>query len=277
MLANADTVIIGDMSPLSRVVGRDVLTEVMYRALANNVNIFSCLPPKYNHDLFGIAKKKGLKIFNPQLNIEESTRGHLSFQAVDVPVIGIFGTQAHHDTFCVQVKLFKELVQMGYNVGQIGTESYANLFDLDFVFPIGLADKLDMSEQHYTSYLSYKLHALNRTKRPDLVFFSTRSTIVPDDIFKPNLSLFQSIGLLMGLKPDASILIVNASDSNAYIQDAIEALRIMGKSATILLVVENDRDGMDVLGRKHGISVVDFQSDEAFKKMAEVVIDYFAG
>lgn len=277
VLKNADTLIIGDMSPLSRVVGRDVLAQVMHCALANSVNIFSCLPPKYDHDLFTVAHEKGLKIFNPRLNIEDVARGHFLFEAVDVPVIGIFGTQAHHDTFRVQLKLFKELTRMGYKVGQIGTERYADLFNLDFVFPTDLADKLDMSEQHYTSYLSYKLHELHRTKRSDLFLFSTRSTIIPDDIYRPNLSLFQSINLLMGLKPDASILIVDACDPDDYIRDAIEVLRIMGKSATILLVVENDRDGMDVLGRKHGISVVDFQSDEAFKKMAEVVINYFAG
>ena len=165
---------------------------------------------------------------------------------------------------------------MGYAVGQIGTESYADLFDLDFVFPIGLADKFDMSEQHYTSYLSYKLHELHRTKRPDLILFSTRSTIIPDDIYSPNLSLFQSIGLLMGLKPDASILVVDACDPDAYIQDAIEALRIMGQSATILLVVENDGNRMDALEKKYGISVVDTQNDEDCKKMAEVVIDYFS-
>ncbi len=181
---------------------------------------------------------------------------------------------------------------MGYNVGQIGTENYAELFDLDFVFPIGLADQRDMSEQHYTSYLSYKLHELNRTKQPDLVLFSTRSTIIPDDISKPDLSLFQSIGLLMGLKPDASILVVDACDPDDYIQDAIEALRIMGQSATILLVLVGEgmifgqnlnlkpdryeyRDRMDVLKRKRGISVVGIQSHEAAKKMAEIVIDYF--
>ena len=45
VLENADTLIIGDMSPLSRVVGRDVLAEVAHRALENNVNIFSWLPP----------------------------------------------------------------------------------------------------------------------------------------------------------------------------------------------------------------------------------------
>ena len=277
VLKNADTLIIGDMSSLSRVLGRDVLAQVMHCALADSVNIFSCLPPKYDQDLFTVAQEKGLKIFNPRLDIRDIDRGHFYNEAVDVPVIGIFGTQAHHDTFCVHLKLFKELVQMGYNVGQIGTESYADLFDLDFVFPIDLADKLDMSEQHYTSYLSYKLHELHRKKRPDLVLFSTRSTIIPDDIFKPDLSLFQSIGLLMGLKPDASILIVNACDSDAYIQDAIEALRIMGQSATILLVVENNRDRVDALGRKHAISVVDIQYNEASKKMAEVVIDYFGG
>ena len=277
VLENADTLIMGDMSPLSRVLGRDVLAQIMHCALANSVNIFSCLPPKYNHDLFTVAHEKGLKIFNPRLDIRDVDRGHFYNEAVDVPVIGIFGTQAHHDTFCVQIKLFKELVQMGYNVGQIGTESYADLFDLDFVFPIDLADKLDMSEQHYTSYISYKLHELHRKKRSDLVLFSTRSTIIPDDIFKPDLSLFQSIGLLMGLKPDASILVVDACDPDAYIQDAIEALRIMGQSATILLVVENNRDRVDALGRKHDISVVDIQNNEASKKMAEIVIDYFAG
>ncbi len=275
ILENADTLIIGDMSRLSRLVGRDVLTEIAYRALENNVNIFSCLPPKYDHDLFAITAKKGLKIFYPRLDIEEIVRGDFYSQIVDVPVIGIWSTQAHCDTFRVQLQLFKELAEMGYNIVQIGTENYAELFDLDFVFPIGLADQLDMSEQHYTSYLSYKLHALNRTKRPDLVLFSTRSTIIPNDIHKPDLSLFQSIGLLTGLKPDASILVVDASDPDNYIQDAIEALRIMGQSVTILLVVENDRDSIDVLKRKRDISVLDIQNDDASKKMAEIVIDYF--
>ncbi len=275
ILENADTLIIGDMSRLSRLVGRDVLAEIAYRALENNVNIFSCLPPKYDHDLFAITAKKGLKIFYPRLDIEESVRGDFYSQIVDAPVIGIWSTQAHCDTFRVQLQLFKELAQMGYNIVQIGTENYAELFDLDFVFPIGLTDQLDMSEQHYTSYLSYKLHALTRTKRPDLVLFSTRSTIIPNDIHKPDLSFFQSIGLLTGLKPDASILVVDASDPDNYIQDAIEALRIMGQSATILLVVENDRDRIDVLKRKCDISVLDIQSDDASKKMAEIVIDYF--
>ena len=94
------------------------------------------------------------------------------------------------------------------------------------------------------------------------------------DISNPNLSLFESIGLLTGLKPDASILVVDVCDSDDYIQDSIGALRIMGQSATILVVINSNfpsdqksiryeyRDRMDVLESKYDMSIVDLRNDE---------------
>ncbi len=91
-------------------------------------------------DLHELAEKKGLHLVYPSISPEEvecALQSDETYSPVDVPVLGLFGTSAQQGKFTLQLALRRRLLQMGYQVGQIGIEHQAELFGMAFDFLIG--------------------------------------------------------------------------------------------------------------------------------------------
>jgi uncharacterized NAD-dependent epimerase/dehydratase family protein len=302
-LENADSLILGYVDQLGRIAQRDVLCESIDAALERGLHVFSFLAvPRHAYsDLYAKAHRKGLRITYPFISTDEikNTIGQTGdLGPVTVPVLGIFGTSSQQGKFTVQLGLRRRLLEMGYKVGQIGTEHHAQLFGMDLVFPMGYASPLNMPYQHYAPYLEVKMREIS-WKTPDIILVGSQSGTIPYDVHESSTHSLPSLAFLLGTKPDACVLVVNSIDPDDYIQDTLDALRVLGKAPTILLAMSDKEKHiraaygrtlvqlrqmpcseivrkLQYLEDKFGLSAVEIASEGGQRRMVDTVVGHFA-
>ncbi len=243
-LKGIDTLILGYVDELARMANRDVLKESIQTALDRGVHVFSFLPvpPTMYSDLYMVARKKALKIVYP--NVSQGEVRHIlqrpqKQRAVDVPVLGVFGTSSQQGKFTVQLALRRKFLEMGYRVAQIGTEHHAELFGMDLAFPMGYASPLELPLQVYVPYLDHKMKEICQKKEPEIMLVGSQSGTIPYDVVEHDTHSLPTIAFLLATKPDACILVVNSIDPDEYIRDTINAIQALGKTPTILLAMSD--------------------------------------
>ena len=245
-MKGADTLVLGYVDQLARIRKRDLLREYVQLALDEGCHVFCFqeLDRAVYGDLYDLATQKGLQLTYPQVSAEEVVqvgRNFKSLSPVDVPVVAVMGTSAQQGKFTLQMALRRRLMAEGYRVGQLGTEHQSRLLGMDVAFPMGYASTLTLSLQHYVPYLDYKMRELCQCKRPDLILTGSQSGTIPYDVTEHSTHAMSSLAFLLGVKPDACILVVNSIDAEAYIRDTIDGIRAVCKAPTLLLAM-GDRE-----------------------------------
>ncbi len=241
-MADADTLILGYVDQLSRIRKRDLLREYVQLALDAGCHVFSfqALDPTVYTDLYELADKKGLHLVYPHVHREEIVQAIQNFNAlpsVDVPVLSVMGTSSQQGKFTLQLALRRRLIQKGYKVGQIGTEHHSRLFGMDAAFPMGYASPLKLPFHHYIPYLDYKIREICQRTQPDIILTGSQSGTIPYHVQEHSTHCLSSLAFLLGVKPDACILVVNSIDAEEYIRDTIDGIRAVCKAPTILLAM----------------------------------------
>ena len=241
-MADADTLILGYVDQLSRIRKRDLLREYVQLALDTGCHVFSfqTLDPNLYGDLYDTADKKGLRLAYPHVYREELAQAIQNFNVlppVDVPVLSVMGTSSQQGKFTLQLALRRRLIQKGYKVGQIGTEHHSRLFGMDAAFPMGYASPLKLPFQHYIPYLDYKMREICQCTQPDIILTGSQSGTIPYHVQEHSTHCLSSLAFLLGVKPDACILVVNSIDAEEYIRDTIDGIRAVCKAPTILLAM----------------------------------------
>lgn len=244
MNLEADTLILGYVDQLGRIQEKDLVDEYVRLAIHNGLNVFSFLPvrPESYADLYELAKEKGVRISYPDVTVEEANHALQypnQFPQVDVPVVGVFGTSSQQGKFTLQLGLRRRLLDLGYKVGQLGTEHHSRLFGMDAAFPIGYASPVRLPIRFHVPYLDYKMREVNETADPDLILVGSQSGTIPFDIIEHSTHSVTSVPFLFGTKPDACVLVVNSIDPEDYVQDTIDALRSVAKCKTIAIAMSD--------------------------------------
>lgn len=245
-LVGADTLVLGYVDQLARIRKRDLLREYVQMALDEGCHVFCFqeLDEKVYGDLYELASQKGLQIAYPHICLEDVGHTVSNFKTlapVDVPVVSVMGTSSQQGKFTLQLALRRKLMQAGYRVGQLGTEHHAQLLGMDVVFPMGYASPLKLPLQSYVPYLDYKMRELCQRKKPDIILTGSQSGTVPYDVMEHSTHTMSSLAFLLGVKPDACILVVNSIDVDAYIRDTIDGIRAVCKAPTLILAM-GDRE-----------------------------------
>ncbi len=243
-LRGADTLILGYVDELGRIGKRDVLRESVAAALAAGLHVFSFLPvpPGQYGDLHAEARRRNLKIASPKVDnaeVEGLLRRSSRYGAVDVPVLGVFGTSSQQGKFTLQLALRRRLQEAGYAVGQVGTEHHSALFGMDFAFPMGYASPLELPLQWYAPFLDAKMREIAHLRSPDIILVGCQSGTIPYAIEHPATHTMTSLAFLLGTRPDAVVLVVNSIDPEEYIEDTIACLRGLAKAPTIALAMSD--------------------------------------
>ncbi len=241
-MADADTLILGYVDQLSRIRKRNLLREYLQLALDEGCHVFSfqALDPNVDGDLYELADKKGLRLAYPHVHREELAQAIQNFNGlppVDVPVLAVMGTSSQQGKFTLQLALRRRLMQKGYKVGQTGTEHHSRLFGMDAAFPMGYASPLKLPFQHYIPYLDYKMREICQRTQPDIILTGSQSGTIPYHVQEHSTHCLSSLAFLLGVKPDACILVVNSIDAKEYIRDTIDGIRAVCKVPTILLAM----------------------------------------
>lgn len=303
-LEGADTLVLGYVDQLSRLGKKDLLREAIQMALDRGLNVFSFLAVDLETyaDLYDLARSKGLHLEFPDFDFADVQRclaAQGSERAVDVPVVGVFGTSSQQGKFTLQLALRQKLIEQGYKIGQLGTEHHSALFGMDFSFPMGYAAPRELPLQYYGPYLDHKMREINAAKKPDIMLVGCQSGTIPYDVANHNTHTEPSIHFLLGTKPDACILVVNSTDSDAYIQDTLDGIRILGKAPVILLAMsDKEKHARSVYGKtwvaarpmsedeiqghlerleaSFGLPAVAIVAAEGQQRMVDVVVNHFA-
>lgn len=173
------------------------------------------------------------------------------------PVLGVFGTSAKQGKFTLQIVLRNRLMDIGYTVGQIGTEPTALLFDMDYVFPVGYHSTVDIYGQDCIRYLNQCIHRLCE-KDKDIILVGAQSGTVPYDTGNMEQYPVEQYMFLMGTQPDAVVLTVNPYDEAAYIERTIryiESAVICKVIALVLFPMDVQRTWFMQMGLKKPLDV----------------------
>ncbi len=304
ILKEADTLILGYVDELSRITKKNVLRASIEKAIDADLNVFSFLSvyQKDLRDLIEKARKKNLWIYSPDIHqndLLKTLQPPTPSPAVDVPVIGVFGTSAQQGKFTVQLALRSKLIKEGYKVGQIGTEHHSQLFGMDVAFPTGYASPLQFPIQFHAPYLDFKMREVCANKKPDLMLVGAQSGSIPYDVHEPGNHTLSTLAFMLGTKPDANILVVNSVDDGEYIRDTMNTLKAITKGPVICLAMsdkekhiraaygrtlisprqmskEEIKEKLAYLEDRFEIPAVEIVSEEGQQRMVKAVISYFA-
>ena len=142
-------------------------------------------------------------------------------------------------------------MQEGYRVAQVGTEHHAELFGLDVSFPMGYGSQVDLALQHWPDYLDRRMRRLCSESQHDLIIAGSQSGTVPYDVHDPRTLTLPSLAFLLGTKPDACILVVNATDDDDYVRATIATLESLAQTRVLSLAISDQQRSAEI---RHGRS-----------------------
>lgn len=219
-----DTVILGHLSELMKIVKVDYYKYIKELCVKYNKNLFQFDPIKNTK-----------KIYSPNIltkHIPPLNWGKLYM--LGKPVIAVLGTSSRQGKFSLQLALRKEFSLYGYTVGQLGTEPQSFLFGFDESFPCGFGTDLNLNEQVAISYINHLLHKIE-VKNPDVIIVGGQSGVLPYAMYNiGNNSPYQR-ELLLAANPDAIILCINYYDDVEYIERSIKYIESLSTSKVIAL------------------------------------------
>lgn len=227
-----DTLILGHIDQLMDLSNDEQLREhIIMTALNHGKKIYSF------DDLNNLNLENNPNLFCPRIdknNLPLNRFGMLYRTAT--PVVGVFGTSSRQGKFTLQLGIRKTLQNLGYNVGQIGTEPSALLFGMDYVFPMGYNSSVYIHEYDVIHYLNHIINELSLMNKDIIVLGSQSGTILYDG---GNINRYpvSQYNFLLGTQPDCVVLCVNPFDDIMYIGRTINFIESSVDSKVIALVV----------------------------------------
>ena len=129
-----DALILGHLDELNLLLKKDYTKILLDKAIENRVKIFSfdILDKYIPRDM-----QTQMGIYSPQINVANIQKNFGKLYKTNVPIVSVVGTSSSQGKFTLQLYIRKKLMEIGYAVGQIGTEPSSELFGIDYSFPIG--------------------------------------------------------------------------------------------------------------------------------------------
>jgi uncharacterized NAD-dependent epimerase/dehydratase family protein len=256
---SVDTIIIGHVDELNRMLKKDVRKEIILQAMKHNINIFSFDPLDYCDEIF---ENSSVKVFYPKIDIEDipqNTFGKL--YNITKPVLAIFGTSSKQGKFSLQITLKHLLEEANYKIGTIGSEPQSILFGMDYVYPMGYNSTVyGINEIQSIILLNNLVHNLCSN---EMILISSQANSIPYNSMNVSAIPTKQHSFLLGAQPDAIVLCVNPYDDIEYVANTIKYLEGSVNCKVIAIVMfpmlaPNDWKGMFELKMK--ISDEDFNS-----------------
>lgn len=221
---NFDTVILGHVGELSHLTKTDY-----YKRIVENCK-------KYNKNLFQFDDVENSdSIYSPNLKMNYiPPLNYGKLYMIGKPIIAVMGTSSRQGKFTLQLNLRKELIALGYNVGQLGTEPQSILFGFDESFICGYGTNISLDEQTSIGYINYLLHKIEM-KSPDVILLGGQSGLLPYAMYSlRNNSPYQK-EILQAANPDVIILCINYFDDIDYIVRTIQYAQALTTSKVVAM------------------------------------------
>lgn len=226
-----DTVILGDLSELSRIYKKDLVKKYAKIALEKKKHVISI-------ELLKEDTYQELKRISEELNcIFQCLNDFIQKQATDIkygmgtdkPVISVLGTGPKAGKFTVQLQLKYALEKIGYRVSNIATEPHGFLFGLHTI-PLGNYNLLEyIPVDRQIDVIKALIMQVTQTEKPDIIFTGGQSGVVPfSSEINVDFNVLSSIITILAAKPDLVILCIRPEDDISYIMRTIQGIEAFG-------------------------------------------------
>lgn len=214
------------------------------------------------------------------------------------PILGIFGTSSRQGKFSVQLQLRKNLLSLGYKIGQIGTEPGSLFFGFDYIYPMGYNSTVEISGYDAVTYINKLINDIEIDKNPDIVIVGSQSGTLPYNTKNLGYINLPQYEFLLGTSPDAIILCMNIFDRIDLIFNTISFFKLTVSAKVIGIVLypyekklTSFKNNFTISKRLDSSSIFKFKGlisktfsipcfvlDEEcdMNSLTEVVIDYFS-
>ena len=249
-----DTVIIGNIPSHNAHFLAKSREKVIEKAIALGKNIFSFddLRSQYHYE----------RLYCPTVEREDVPIERLGkLYRITKPVIGVYGTSSCQGKFTLQLELRKKFLEHGYAVGQIGTEPSAQLFGMDYAYPMGYNCSVYIEGHDTITYLNECINTLCQNEC-DIVITGSQASVLPIDVGNKSMFPIRQYSFLMGTQPDCIVLCVNPFDDLEYIRRTIAFLEssVDGKVIAICVYpMQYKKDWTGMYSQKEPLQMSEFE------------------
>ena len=208
-----DTLILGHFFELEKLTKVDYFEKLVKKAIEKNKNIYSFedIP---NIDFYN-------NFYTPKIDASIIKKRFGKLYITDKPILTIAGTNSRQGKFTLQLYLRKKLIEMGYNVGQIGTEPSSILFDIDEVFACGYNSKMQLEPSQICSVINQMVWDISQ-KDVDIIISGSQSGLLAYNDRNISMLPFQHQIFFESLQTDAIIICINAFDNIDFVERVVK-------------------------------------------------------
>jgi uncharacterized NAD-dependent epimerase/dehydratase family protein len=237
-----DTLILGHLDEMSNHINKESLREnLIKQAMEHNKQVFSFddVSKTFPQDA----------VYCPVVSRQDLPPNRFGkLYRLDKPVVGVYGTSSRQGKCTLQLLLRQKLQDMGYTIGQIGTEPSAILYGMNYAYPMGYNSSVSIHGLDSIRYLNHIMNELCE-KQCDIIITGSQSGTIPYDTGNLIQYTLYQHEFLMGTQPDAVILCINPFDEPDYISRTIKFIESSVDCTVVALVVFP----MDIKGGWSGI------------------------
>ena len=227
-----DTFVLGHIEKLEQLLSYSLIEYICNQCIIHKKNLYSYDPipsvmVKKFHD-------SGLNCYYPMIvesNLLESNCGML--YEISKPVVGVFGTSSKQGKWSLQKRLQEILTGRGYNVGHLGTEPHAKLFENTEICAIGFNSIVNSSQTSVIATFNYLMHKLEHDN--DLIIIGAQSNTIQASFGGLATIPMLTHELIWACEPQASILCINEWDEIDYIERSVKYLESFSGNKVIAL------------------------------------------
>lgn len=291
---SVDTIIVGHMDEINRMLKYDLRLEIVKRAVDKKVNVFSFDSLEYCIDQFCDRQSQIYYPIVTLADVPQNTFGKL--YVIDKPVIAVMGTSSQQGKFSLQMLLTKMFQERKYEVGTLGTEPHALLFGMNYVYPMGYNSSLFIDGQASIILLNSLINSIC-DNGAEIIIAGSQANTVPTNIFNVASFPTKQHSFLLGIQPDVVILCTNPDDDLHYIENTIkytEGITDCKVLATVIFPLITSQNWKGIFNEKESLPLASLQKrkqemslklglpsfilgeKQEMESLADLIIDYFA-
>lgn len=217
-----DTVILGHMKEISSIMKKDINRFIVKQCEKYNKKIYS-----FDPIIPDAATRQYVEqfTFTPRISINNVPLNNLGkLYQIGKPIVCLAGTSSKQGKFSLQMQIISNLKAKGCKTGHLSTEPSGYLLGADIVFPIGYNAEINVNTGEEIIAAANSALSQIEKKNPDIIFTGLQSQTIPTQVCNLNDMVLYNHYFLLGVNPDATILVVNVFDDIDYIKRTINYL-----------------------------------------------------
>ena len=214
-----DVLVIGHINEIEGAINKDIKRQLLDGCLLNKKDVLCFDDIGILDEDYQNFNNINLKLMVPNKNIIRYNKGGRLYM-IKSPIVGVMGTSNQQCKFTLQLLLRKKLLEIGYNIGQLGTEPASMLFVMDSTIHFGYSGTVNKEGSNFVEYVNETIYKIDK-KNNDIIIVGNQAGTIPRFAYNVAHLRLQELEFLIATNPDCVVLCVNIYDDIDFIQRSI--------------------------------------------------------